>query len=114
MTALQGLSTIYLAIIYFYAFNERLGFKFIFGITVILIGLALFSIQKEVVKVENTTGSTELALFYGMLNPIIIAVMLTLPRYITDNYNYPAQKLTMDSLFILGLGGTPFMLYYWN
>ena len=49
-----------------------------------------------------------------MLNPIIIAVMLTLPRYITDNYNYPAQKLPLDSLFILGLGGTPFMLYYWN
>ena len=115
MSTLLAMYTVYVAIIFYYMFNETLGFKFIAGIVLVLSGVAITTIEKELggSKMESDETYFIKAIFYGLMSPLLISIFIALSRFTSTKYNYPANDLQLDTMIVLGIVGCPFMINFW-
>lgn len=110
------MNSIYISILFYFTFDEKLGLKFITGMLLALFGVSVMTMQKEgssqAVQEENN-GEFAMAIFFGMLTPLIISLFVGVSRYTATKYNYDSTDMHMDTMLFYGIIGCPFMFHWW-
>ena len=113
ITGLLSLYCIYIAVIFWLVFNEKLKPKFILGMGLILTYVILISLPSQgIMSIDFGKSANIKAISVGLCVPVFNAMFITISRYWTLEHGYKSYDFTMDAFLLTGLVGICFFIYF--
>ena len=113
--SLFSLAGIYSSVVFYFAFNEKLGLHHFIGIALTFSGIILLLVESSMKEQSTTSGkSTGFYAFITILVGAIIPFNFSFKHYFLRKFNksYKTIDLTIDSQILEGLFQTIIMLFY--
>ena len=118
ITSLFSTYCVFTSLIFFFLFQEKLKFKFLIGISLMLACVILVSYAQSAKAPSqslNSSGdgsSAKTAIAYGLLSPFLISIFISVSRYWSQTFNYRSIDFTVDTFMIMGFIEVPLFIWY--
>lgn len=119
ITSLFSTYCVFTSVIFFFLFQEKLKFKFLIGISLMLACVILVSVAQTPKAPSQTvsangedSSAAKVAIAFGLLSPFLISIFISVSRYWSQTFNYRSIDFTVDTFMIMGFVEVPLFVWY--
>ena len=119
ITSLFSTYCVFTSFIFFFLFGEKLKFKFLIGISLMLACVVLVSVAQKpkahyqaLHAGDEDNSSSQIAIAFGLLSPFLISIFISVSRYWSQTFNYRSIDFTVDTFMLMGFIEVPFFVWY--